>query len=766
MNNNEMLALEKLKNFIATNINTQLSNLSLAWLCFFLLKNDANFTALMTWACAFTIVFAVRVIVHFKQKKFLNSYDGEGAIKQLVYFRSSVFMTGFTWSLACFLMYPEQNLEHIYYFTFIVTSVVAGALIIYSLDSFSTLIYPPLIMVPLLYNFSNDLQQGVAPLLFCVLILLLFVMLNAKKIAADRENFIMSKYELMIKERKTAAKEEQYRLLLNHSPIGIVHYGLDMHINYFNKQFANIMGLGNDFDIGNSQVLKNQNSIEFAKTALDGELTKYSGPHKVTDDKIIWINSISSPIRDDKNSIIGGISIIQDVTEHKKAEKKIQHLALHDSLTGLPNKKMFIDNLENIIQTNKPEDLNYTLMLLDIDYFKMLNDTLGHNLGDEFLKEVSFRLKETVKKTDFVGRMGGDEFIVLLDCEDCNEQNIKQYATKMAQKILTNIRKPYNLSGRAYNTSASIGVVASCKNKSCDDLLKQADIAMYQAKKSGRNGIRFFDQSMQYDIIKRVNLEAELKEAIKNKEFILHFQPQVMQDGTICGVEALIRWNHPQKGLIYPQDFITIAEEKDLIDDIGYQVIDMAFKQMSIWKSSPVLGNITMSINVNPKQFERDDFVRKVFALINEYGINTNLIKFEFTEGTLLNCSDKIIDKMKTVRDKGIRFSLDDFGIGYSSLFYLKKLPVDELKIDRAFIQDIDYENNDFNIVKTVVAIAKSLKYNLIAEGVENITQQDILLDVECDKFQGFLYSRPILASTLEKIVQKNGKLQTPKNKG
>ncbi len=764
MNSKETLAQEKLKNFFKTNISVQIFNIALAYLCFFLLKNDENFTAITTWICAFTLISIGRVLLFFRQKKFLNSYNGKGAIKELFYFRCSLFLAGLMWAIASILLYPNDA-QYIYYLTYIIAGVITGALIAYSIDPISTLIYPLLVSIPLAYSFVFDSKKEAVPLIFYILILLLFVMINSRRTSKNMENLIISKNKLQSKEQQTALIKTQYHLLLKQSPVGIVYYDLNMNINYFNKQFAKIMRL-EKFDEKSYKIFENQSSIEFAKDALKGKITKYSGPHQLGINKrIIWINSISSPIKDEKENIIGGISIIQDITKYKSVEKEIKQFELYDPLTTLPNKQMLMNKLNKSIKNNQSKSCDCTLMLLDIDYFKLLNETLGHNLGDVFLKEAAFRIRRCVKENDFVARIGGDEFVILLHCDTNSHKNIKQTAQNIAQRILENISKPYNLMGHKYNTSASVGIVTTCKDKSSEDVLKQADIAMYQAKRAGRNSIKFFDQTMQYEVTKRVKIEYELNNAIKNREFILHFQPQVHNDGTIYGVEALIRWNHPQRGIIYPKDFISIAEEKDLINDIGQQVIQMAFEQMSKWKSSPTLSKISMSININSAQFERDDFVQNIFDLIDKYQIDPNLIKFEFTEGTLLTCSEEIIEKMKLVRKKGIKFSLDDFGIGYSSLFYLKKLPVDELKIDRSFVQDINYDTNEFNIVKTIAAIAKSLKYNLIAEGIENKTQQNVLLDVKCNKFQGFLYSRPILANTLEKIVQKNGKLQMKKNK-
>lgn len=748
------VALEKLKQLNRSNLSTQISNMLLAFLCYFLLKNENNYQIITLWISIFSFIAIFRTIIPYMYKK--SYINGKRATRNLNFYRYGIFISGFMWGFGALFIYPHGDIELIFFFVFVLMGIVAGALLVYSIDSISAFGYPITILLPLIYSLSLDWRDETMPILFGTILYFIFVMINIRKIAFDRENYISSNYELILKEKEKASSEERYRLLLNHSPIGIVHYDMNLKVSYHNQQFIDIMGINlNSLKTINLDNLKDQSPIKSAKEALKGKMTEYNGFYKMSfSKKVLWLNVLSSPVKDFNNNIVGGVSIIQDITEQKNAEDEIKKLAFYDSLTLLPNRRMFIDKLNLNLQRTQQKSCNGAIMFLDLDFFKSLNDTLGHDYGDMLLKEVAHRLKDCVKKRDIVSRFGGDEFVILLDGQNSSLQEIGKSADKVSKRVLKVLSKPFNLLGNKYTTSASIGVVVFGENSyNQKDLLKFADIAMYQAKKSGRNIVKFFDHTMQHEITKRVSMETELQEAIKNREFILHYQPQVNNDGSIYGAEALVRWQHPSKGLIYPKDFISIAEEKGFIIEMGNQILEIAFAQMAKWKKSQKMKNINISINISATQFEQDDFTKNLFSLIKEYQIDTNLIKLELTEGTLLKCSEQIVENMLTIRKRGIRFSLDDFGIGYSSLFYLKKLPINELKIDQTFVRDINSDSNDYAIIKTIIAIAKSFEFGIIAEGVETQEQRDSLLELECQRFQGYFFSKPITAEKLEDKV-------------
>lgn len=754
LNKKNTITLKKLEQLNKINLSTQASNFSLALLCYFILKNEVNFLVITSWILIFSMIIIFRILAPYVYK--ITHNDSSKAIRNLNFYRYGIFISGLMWGIGALVIYPSGNLEHIFFFVFVLMGVVAGALLVYSVDPISAFAYPTTILIPLAISLSLHLKKETIPVLLGTILYFIYVIINIKKISYDRENFIISNYELMLSEREKASNEERYKLLLNHSPIGIINYDTDLSISYHNKQFLDIMGIDADnLKTLNLDKLKDQTPVNSAKEALKGKMTKYEGLYQASFSKrSLWINAISSPVMDSENNIIGGVTILQDVTEQKNAENEIKKLAFYDPLTKLPNRRMLSEKLESTLKYAKQESSNNALMFLDLDSFKSLNDTLGHDYGDLLLKEASDRLKKCVKKRDIVARFGGDEFVILLDGYNSSHKEMSNNAEKVAQRILTTINKPFNLLENKYTTSVSIGIVIfGGDGESQKDLLKYADIAMYQAKKAGRNSIRFFDHTMQHEITRQVSIETQLREAIKNEEFILHYQPQVYENGEIYGVESLVRWQHPTRGLVFPGDFISLAEEKGLMVDMGYQILHVAFKQMAKWQKIPKMQNLNVSINISAVQFRENDFTQRLFSLIEKYQINKDLIKLELTEGTLLECSEQIIENMLILREKGIKFSLDDFGTGYSSLFYLKKLPINELKIDQTFVRDIVNDSNDYAITKTIIAIANSFEFDLIAEGVETKKQQDLLIGLKCHRFQGYYFSKPISAEELEKII-------------
>jgi diguanylate cyclase (GGDEF)-like protein len=383
------------------------------------------------------------------------------------------------------------------------------------------------------------------------------------------------------------------------------------------------------------------------------------------------------------------------------------------------------------------------LLFLDLDHFKTLNDTLGHDVGDLLLKQVAERLIACVREGDTVARLGGDEFVVML--EDLSKLPIEAaaQAEAIANKILTSINQPYQLATNTYQTTVSIGVVLF-NDHSQEVLLKHADIAMYQAKKMGRNTLCFFDPDMQEAINLRAALEVDLRNALVNKHFELYYQVQVDRLGNSLGAEALIRWSHPERGLISPLEFIPLAEETGLILPIGLWVIETACAQLKAWQQDPFTQDLTLSVNVSAKQFYQTNFATQVISAVKHYGINPLQLKLELTESVLLEKIEETITKMNILNDVGVNFSLDDFGTGYSSLQYLKLLPLYQLKIDRSFVRDIAINSSDQAIVRTVIAMAQTLNLGVIAEGVETEVQREFLARCNCYSYQGFLFGKPM----------------------
>lgn len=464
-----------------------------------------------------------------------------------------------------------------------------------------------------------------------------------------------------------------------------------------------------------------------------------------------------SAVKDNNGVITNYIGVHHDITERKLAEDKINELAFFDPLTRLPNRRLFLDRLNQALASSARGKQKGALLFLDLDHFKTLNDTLGHDVGDSLLKQVAQRLSACVREGDTVARLGGDEFVVLL--EDLGEQALEAAARTetIAEKVLHTLNQPYQLGKHNYHGTPSIGATLFDDHQfGIDELLKQADIAMYEAKNAGRNRLRFFDPKMQDAIASRASLELALQKAIEQQQFQLHYQIQVNSTGHALGAEALIRWQHPVRGMISPAHFIPLAEDSGLILPIGQWVLETACAQLKLWSQNDLTRHLTLSVNVSTKQFFQSGFIEQVQAAVKYHGIIPTQLKLELTESMLVDDIESIIVTMNALSEIGVKFSLDDFGTGYSSLQYLKKLPLYQLKIDQSFVRDIVSDKHDRAIVRTIIAMAHSLDLSVISEGVETEEQRQFLINKGCLNFQGYLFSKPVPIEAFEALLSKN----------
>ena len=459
----------------------------------------------------------------------------------------------------------------------------------------------------------------------------------------------------------------------------------------------------------------------------------------------------------------GLMSVSRDITERKNYEEQIQRLAFYDSLTHLPNRRMLRDRLQLLMTASSRDERFNALFFIDLDHFKTLNDTQGHNMGDQLLIAVAARIQDSVRDEDIVARLGGDEFVALISNLGEGETTAGHVAEKVAEKIRLSICQPYQLSIKenvdansemTFHCTPSIGISLFKSNlTSPDDILKQADVAMYQAKAAGRNAIRFFDPAMQVALEENAAMLAELRHAINNSELELYYQIQIDESKGIQGAEVLLRWFHPKRGMVSPLDFIPLAEESGLIIPIGHWVLESACHQLKVWESMPNRENWQISVNVSALQFQQENFVEIVQEVIIAKAINPRGLKLELTESMVLENVDIIIEKMQQLNQLGIDFSMDDFGTGYSSLSCLKRLPLKQLKIDQSFVRDITSDPDDAAIVQTIINLSKSLNYDVIAEGVETQEQRQFLFNNGCSQYQGYLFSRPVPITEFEELV-------------
>ena len=461
--------------------------------------------------------------------------------------------------------------------------------------------------------------------------------------------------------------------------------------------------------------------------------------------------TIKTPIRDPQGRATGVLGVSRDITDRKRAAQEIERLAFYDALTQLPNRRLLLDRLQRLVLSSQRTQQHGALLFIDLDNFKDLNDTLGHDMGDQLLTQVAARLSASVRECDTVARFGGDEFVVLLDGLDTQLPQARAQAEAVALKLLISLNQPFELAGQQHYSTPSIGLTLfGQERQSVDELLKRADLAMYEAKAAGRNTHRFFDPGMQQALHARSSLEADLRQALARGDLFAHYQPVVDYQGHVKGAEALARWNHPERGPISPAEFIPLAEQTGLILPLGRHILRTACEQLVRWAGKKETAHLSMAVNVSARQFRQSGFMAEVLQTLSETGANPRRLKLELTESLLLGDIEDTIARMVQLKREGVGFALDDFGTGYSSLSYLKRLPLDQVKIDRGFVRDVLSDPNDAAIVRTILALAQSLDLDVVAEGVETAGQLGFLRLHGCEQFQGFLFGRPVPADVFE----------------
>jgi diguanylate cyclase (GGDEF)-like protein/PAS domain S-box-containing protein len=561
---------------------------------------------------------------------------------------------------------------------------------------------------------------------------------------------------------KTALLEAQ----LNSTSSGILVINEDGKRTLINSRIIEIFKVPQhivDGEDDDAKLLKHVASLtKYPDKFLEKVLFLYDHPDEISSDEIelksgIFLDRYSAPIFGVDGESYGRIWTFNDITDRKRALDKIEHLAFYDTLTDLPNRRQLLNGLNRALAASVRSGRDGAILFIDLDNFKTLNDTLGHDVGDLLLQQVAERLISCLRANDTIAhlaRLGGDEFVVML--EDLSELAIEAAtsAKNVGNKILKTLNQPYQLVNHEYQTSVSIGLALFSDNyQTQEDLLKHADIAMYQAKKDGRNTIRLFDPQMQTSINLRAALEADLRIALKEKQFTLYYQPQVYHNRQIIGAEVLLRWQHPKRGLVSPLDFIPLAEQTGLILPIGLWVLETACYQLKTWEANTHTQHLHLSVNVSARQFYQADFVAQVSRILRQSAINPDRLKLELTESLVLDDVTDTIFKMNALREIGVRFSMDDFGTGHSSLSYLTQLPLDQLKIDQSFIRNIGIKPTDSVIVQTIIGMGNNLGIDIIAEGVETELQRQFIQLQGCPIYQGYLFSKPVPLEVFEVIL-------------
>ncbi|WP_330216749.1 EAL domain-containing protein [Chrysiogenes arsenatis] len=559
------------------------------------------------------------------------------------------------------------------------------------------------------------------------------------------------RYQVRQKTRELAESDERLSTILNHLDAYV--YIKDSHhcYQFVSQKVCEVFGLSAEQIIGRrddslfdsetaARLYENDSRVLKKGEKLVIEETNHFPLQSITRTYL----SVKIPLWDARGSVVALCGISTDITEQRRHQEELHQLTFYDPLTALPNRRLFLDRLRDGVANITSYAHDMAIVYIDLDHFRDLNDTLGHQVGDRLLQIIATRLQAVVQQGDTMARLGGDEFVLLKDNLSANREKALQQVEHVIALIVEQLSGMIVLEHASYTVTASIGAAFLSDTGRGDELLKSAELAMFEAKESGRNAVRYFDPSMQKQANMRIEMEAGLRRGLLENEFILYYQPQYTAQGAMLGVEALVRWQPPGKPLTSPAEFIPIAESSGLILPLGRWILRTACGQLARWAQQPETAHWRVAVNVSARQLHDPEFVADVLNVLEQTGADPHLLELELTESLLVENVEQTIIKILALRERGVSFSLDDFGTGYSSLNLLKRLPLDQLKIDQSFVRDLLSEKNDEAIIRTIITLGRNLNLQVIAEGVETEAQRDALLAMGCDRFQGYLFSRPL----------------------
>lgn len=719
-------------------------------------------TYIVPWLSAMLMLSIFRFFASIYYKKNKENYS---LIQWKYIFYIPLALSAILWGFASFIFFIPENYLYQAMLVVIVAGLSAGGISSLSSLSSAAKIFTSFLILPLIIQLL--LQDTFIHNIMALLITLYFLLIY-KITAQFHEHYldiIKSRQMYEDEKAKVMRSEERFGKIFKQAPLGIMIYDSDLIVRETNQELVELLDVTQDLLIGlRLNALPDTRLLPSIQAPLNDTEGFYEGEYQTKyKKKDLWISMSTAPLKDINNNIIGGIGIVSDITQRMITQLKYEYQASHDQLTNIPNRATLLEKIKYEIIRYKRHDTVFGLIFLDLDNFKNINDSLGHGVGDKLLIETASRLKEIIREEDTVARIGGDEFVILLPDLGTDEHKSATNAQHIAQKVHTVLRKQFVIEGYKLNISSSIGItIIDNKDYDENDLLKHADIAMYQAKKAGKNTTTFYKHQMDEWVKRRLTIENGLRNAIENRELELNYQPIIeFSTGRLLGAEALLRWNSKEFTDVFPDEFIPIAEESGLIVGIGAWVLENSVRQFAAWKKEfPLITSFNrIAVNISVNQFNYSGFLMQVKNILNETGINPETLELELVESIIVNDVELVRKKMHELRKLGVRISIDDFGTGYSSLAYLKKLPFTTLKIDKSFVQDIQDDIDDKELISTILTIAKNFNLEVVAEGVETYEQYTFLQEKNCDFMQGYYCSRPLNVKNFESFFTSYGGL-------
>jgi len=700
------------------------------------------------WVLSLFIVLLIRT---YYVKQFLHHNISLQKTEKV--FTLFTLLSAFLVSIGFMLLFVTSDYVHQTLIIIIISGTSAGAVITLSYFKKLSIGYLFLLLLPLIYTLLTHETDTFHALSYLVILFLIMLSLFSVKYNKNIVNTLLSKNKVLATKKALEVSKNNFESIFKELPIGIFTYNKDLVLTQVNRAFAKILQLPQKklFNL-DMKTLNDTSVLEPLQKVFKNEKASYEGIYHATlTDLSLWIRLHAIPMYDTQGNIISGLAMVEDVTKQTQNQQKLKYQAFYDSLTGLTNRASFHNYLEQFMKKLHRSKEYGVLLFIDLDDFKNINDSIGHDAGDYVLQKFSQRIHKILRAEDIFARLGGDEFVILLSQTNADLAKIPETALCLSEKIHAALKKPIEKANETLYISLSVGIkILTPEELDSTTILKHADIAMYESKKGGKNKTSFYDSAMSRQIQEQLLLHNELQIAIQEKQFELYLQPIVnTKTKKIVSAEALIRWNHPKKGLLFPDAFIDYAEQSNLIISIGNWVIQRAF---AMYKELETLLD-DISLNVSLKQFSQDNFEEQLLTSAKKYNIDPNCIKLELTESVMLKNSEETIRKMLHIKAHGFKFSMDDFGTGYSSLSYLKNLPFDYLKIDQTFVLDMLKDENDKKLVKVIIDIAKQFNFFVIAEGVETSEHVHFMEENGCDYYQGYFTSRPVPLTEFKKLL-------------